>query len=118
MNGDWCICWRCILFFGCKINHYMLTFVQSIFSKEHSFSIFKHQSNCSANNHSRRCDGVAQCPKGENFDGGEEDEGSFCREGSGEGSGEGSEGEGPEGESEEGSGEGLGVDQVDLRSGF
>ena len=58
-----------------------------------------------------RCDGVAQCPSGENFDGGEEDEGGFC-EGSG-GSG-GSEG-GPE-ESEEGSGGGLEVDLVDLRS--
>jgi len=69
-----------------------------------------------------RCDGISQCPKGENFDGGEEDEGSFCREGSGEGSegegpegegpeGEGAEGEGPEGESGEGSGEGLEVDQ-------
>ena len=60
-----------------------------------------------------RCDGVAQCPSGENFDGGEEDEGGFC-EGSGGGSGEGS-GGGPE-ESEEGSGGGLEVDLVDLRS--
>ena len=58
------------------------------------------------NNNCRRCDAVSQCPKGENFEGGEEDEGEFC-----ESSGE------SEGDSEEGSGEGLEVDLLDLRSG-
>ena len=42
-----------------------------------------------------RCDGVAQCPSGENFAGGEEDEGDFC-EGSGEGVGGSEEFEGSE----------------------
>ena len=32
-----------------------------------------------------RCDGIAQCPGGEDFDGGEEDEGSFCDQFSGDG---------------------------------
>merc|ERR1712001_439382 len=54
-----------------------------------------------------RCDAVSQCPKGEDFDGGEEDEGEFC-----ESSGSGESGE----DSEEGSGEGLEVDLLDLRS--
>ena len=43
-----------------------------------------------------RCDGVAQCPSGENFNGGEEDEGDFC-----EGSGGGQTGEEDDGEVEE-----------------
>merc|ERR1711934_693434 len=36
-----------------------------------------------------RCDRVSHCPKGEDFDGGEEDEGEFCESsGSGESEGE------------------------------
>ena len=54
--------------------------------------------------HCCRCDGVAQCPSGENFDGGEEDEGDFC-EGSGEGVGS-SEGSGGSSEGSEGEMEG------------
>merc|ERR1719494_353988 len=33
----------------------------------------------------QRCDGIAQCPGGEDFDGGEEDEGAFCEQFSGDG---------------------------------
>merc|ERR1719150_1363417 len=33
----------------------------------------------------QRCDEIAQCPGGEDFDGGEEDEGSFCDQFSGDG---------------------------------
>jgi len=72
-----------------------------------------------------RCDGVSQCPKGEVFGGGEEDEGDFCEGESGDGSGESEEGSGESEEgsgeseegSEEGSGEGLEIDLLDLRSG-
>ena len=68
--------------------------------------------------HCRRCDGVSQCPKGEVFGGGEEDEGDFCEGESGDGSGESEEGSGESEEgSEEGSGEGLEIDLLDLRSG-